>query len=196
MAELSLEVRNKILAVLHKNEKWIYYENRLKEYKKKNNLDGVKRMQDILHKVEVDAIQNYIDQMVAEQTTVGDIMDAMPEEERQKVMENLHTIVFMCDMIDSCILNVQSTIQKVFPDGEVVFYKNLLPLCEEVKMQIGTVLDTANEKNKELFCKYSDKVQEYMTRQVRYFLRTQEHAKAKVEWNEQHRDKSTRKVRQ
>lgn len=189
-------VRDKILSVLHTNKQWVYYENRLKEYKKKNNIAGINKMQDILHKLEVDVIENYIKEYAEEQTTVGDLLSLMPQKDSQKIKESLYAIVFMCDMIDSNIKDIESTIQRVFPDGEVIFYNKLKILSAEVKVQIGAILDTANEKNTELFCKYSDKAQEYIMKQARYFLKTQEHAKAKAKWNELHPDKSARKVRQ
>ncbi|MBQ0073139.1 MAG: hypothetical protein KBT34_02970 [Prevotella sp.] len=189
MAELPLEVRNKILAILHKNQKWIYYEQRLKEYRKKNNLSGARKMQDILDKLEDDSIANYLQSIEEEKTTLHDLMQRMTEEDREYLQVRLHGVVFMCDIVDNFILDVESVVNKYFPDSSIDTYQNLKQLGAEVKTQVGMILNASNDKNKDIYCKYSDKVVDAALPYIRSFIHTQERLRAKEERLRQRHEK-------
>lgn len=189
MTELPLEVRNKILTILHKNQKWIYYEQRLKEYKKKRNLSGIQKMQGILDNLERETLANYIESIKQEAITLHDLMQDMKDEDVEYLQLRLHGILFMCDILDMFILDVESIVNKYFSDAKIDAYDNIRTLGAEVKTQIETALQTSNTKSKEVYCKYSDKIYNASLPFIRSYIRSQNYFKAKEERSQQRHEK-------
>lgn len=179
MEELPIEIKSKVLSVLHKNEKWMYYEKRLREYMRTKNKEGIAKIKAILEKLEHDTLQSYIDTVKTETVTLHDLMQEMSEEDREYLNVRLHGIVFMCDIVDSLIRDVESKVCKYFPDSKIETYDKVKMLGAEAKLHINTILETSNEKNKQTYFKYADKITDAALPYIRSFIQTQERLKAK-----------------
>lgn len=189
MKELPIEIKSKILSVLHKNQKWIYYVNRLNEYKKKRNLSGVKKMQDILDKLENDTLNNYISSVVEESSTIADLMEDMSEKHQEILMTSLHGVCFMCDIINILLLDANDVINKYYPDSKLSYFDKLNKLREEVKVQSECILENQKESNKDFFYKYSGRMLKYMETNIKTFLKRQKKLKARAIHAERHHEK-------
>ena len=196
VADLAPEVKEKILEMLHATKEWRNLQNKVDRAKLKYDLMTIKKTTDLMRQIEINAVQNYVDSLEAENVTVADLLKDMKEEDREYLMQKLHGIVFMCDVIDSYILDADATIKKHFPDCELAFYKSLLALSKEVKMQIGYILGKSTKSNDDFFCKYSDRVISYAERQINVYYRKQKRIKAKAERSKQRHDKEVHKALQ
>ena len=194
--DLAPEVKEKILDTLHATKEWRNLQNKVDRAKLKYDLNTVIKTKDIMRQIEVNAVQNYLDSFIVEKIKVSDLLKDMSEERRDYLMKKLYGIVFMCDVIDSYILDADSTIKKNFPDCELTFYKSLVSLSKEVKMQISQILGKSTKRNDDFFCKYSDRVISYAEKQIGVYYRKQKRLKAKEERSKQHHDKEVQKVPQ
>ena len=196
VADLAPEVKEKILDTLHKTKEWRNLKNKVDRAKLKYDLNTVIKTQDIMRQMEVNAVQNYLESFIVEKIKVADLLRDMSEERRDYLMKKLYGIVFMCDVIDSYILDADSTIKKNFPDCELTFYKSLVALSKEVKMQISQIIGKSTKSNDDFFCKYSDRIISYAEKQIGVYYRKQKRLKAKEERSKQHHDKEVQKAPQ
>lgn len=196
VADLAPEVKEKILDTLHKTKEWRNLKNKVDRAKLKYDLNTVIKTQEIMRQMEVNAVQNYLESFMVEKIKVADLLKDMSEERRDYLMEKLYGIVFMCDVIDSYILDADATIKKHFPDCELAFYKSLVALSKEVKMQISQILGKSTQINDDFFCKYSDRVISYADKQINVYYRKQKRLKAKAERSKQRHDKEVQKAHQ
>lgn len=187
VADLAPEVKEKILDTLHKTKEWRNLKNKVDRAKLKYDLNTVIKTQEIMRKMEVNAVQNYLESFMVEKIKVADLLKDMSEESRDYLMEKLYGVVFMCDVIDSYILDADATIKKHFPDCELAFYNTLTALSKEVKMQISQILGKSTKSNDDFFCKYSDRIISYAEKQIKVYYRKQKRLKAKAERSKQRR---------
>lgn len=181
MAEIPKEIRDRVIRILRSHEKYQYYEKRLLEYQRTHNLAGIKKMQGILDNLESKVLSALLKEQKEETTTLYELMKDMSEEDRELLQIRLHAIVFMCDMIDDLVNDIESTMNNYFPDAHVAYYDKLKTLGAEVKAHVETCFHTSTEKNKLTFCKYADKVMNAALPYIRSFVNTQRRIKAKVE---------------
>ncbi len=196
VADLAPEVKEKILDTLHKTKEWRNLKNKVDRAKLKYDLNTVIKTQEIMRKMEVNAVQNYLESFMVEKIKVADLLKDMSEERRDYLMKKLYGIVFMCDVIDSYILDADATIKQYFQDCELAFYNTLTALSKEVKMQINQILGKSTQSNDDFFCKYSDRVISYADRQINVYYRKQKRLKEKAERSKQRRDKEVHKALQ
>lgn len=196
VADLAPEVKEKILDTLHKTKEWRNLKNKIDRAKLKYDLNTVMRTHEIMHQIEVKTVQNYLESLIVEEIKVADLLKDMSEERRDYLMRKLYGIVFMCDVIDSYILDADATIKKHFPDSELTFYNTLTALSKEVKMQISQIIGKSTQSNDDFFCKYSDRVIAYADRQINVYYRKQKSIKAKKERSKQRHDKEAHKAPQ
>ena len=196
VADLAPEVKEKILYTLHKTKEWRNLKNKVDRAKLKYDLNTVIKAQETMRQMEVNAVQNYLESFMVEKIKVADLLIDMSEERRDYLMEKLYGIVFMCDVIDSYILDADATIKKHFPDCELAFYNTLTALSKEVKMQISQIIGKSTQSNDDFFCKYSDRVISYADRQINVYYRKQKRLKAKAERSKQRYGKETHKTPQ
>lgn len=196
VADLAPEVKEKILEMLHATKEWRNLQNKVDRAKLKYDLNTVIKTKDIMRQIEVNAVQNYLESFIVEKIKVADLLKDMSEERRDYLMEKLYGIVFMCDVIDSYILDADATIKKHFPDSELTFYNTLTALSKEVKMQISQIIGKSTQSNDDFFCKYSDRIISYAEKQIGVYYRKQKRLKAKEERSKQHHDKEVQKAPQ
>ena len=195
-ADLAPEVKEKILDTLHKTKEWRNLKNKIDRAKLKYDLNTVMRTHEIMHQIEVNAVQNYLESLIVEEITVADLLKDMSEESRDYLMRKLYGIVFMCDVIDSYILDADATIKKHFPDCELTFYNTLKALGKEVRMQISQIIGKSTQENDNFFCNYSDRIIKYAEKQIGVYYRKQKRLKAKAERLKQRHDKEAQKAHQ
>ena len=196
VADLAPEVKEKILDTLHATKEWRNFQNKVDRAKLKYDINTVIKTKEIMRQMEVNAVQNYLESFIVEKIKVSDLLKDMSEERRDYLMRKLYGIVFMCDVIDSYILDADATIKKHFPDCELTFYKSLVALSKEVKMQISQILGKSTKSNDDFFCKYSDRIISYAEKQIGVYYRKQKRLKAKEERSKQHHDKEVQKAHQ
>ena len=196
VADLAPEVKEKILEMLHATKEWRNLQNKVDRAKLKYDLNTVIKTQEIMRKMEVNAVQNYLESFMVEKIKVADLLKDMSEERRDYLMKKLYGIVFMCDVIDNYILYADATIKKHFPDCELAFYNTLTALSKEVKMQISQILGKSTKSNDDFFCKYSDRVISYAEKQIGVYYRKQKRLKAKEERSKQRHGKEDHKTHQ
>ena len=196
VADLAPEVKEKILEMLHATKEWRNLQNKVDRAKLKYDLMTIKKTTDLMRQIEINAFKNYVDSLETEKVTVAELLKDMKEEDREYLMQKLHGIVFMCDVIDGYILDADAAINKCFPDCELTFYKTLTALGKEVKMQISQILGKSTKSNDDFFCKYSDRVISYADKQINVYYRKQKRLKAKAERSKQRRDKEVHKALQ
>ena len=170
--------------------------NKIDRAKLKYDLNTVMRTHEIMHQIEVNAVQNYLESLIVEEIKVADLLKDMSEERRDYLMRKLYGIVFMCDVIDSYILDADATIKKHFPDCELVFYNTLKALGKEVRMQINQIIGKSTQSNDDFFCKYSDRIISYAEKQIGVYYRKQKRLKAKEERSKQHHGTEVQKTLQ
>lgn len=196
IADLAPEVKERIIEMLHATKEWRNLQNKVDRAKLKYDLNTVIKTKDIMRQIEVNAVQNYLESFIVEKIKVADLLKDMSEERRDYLMEKLYGIVFMCDVIDSYILDADATIKKHFPDSELTFYNTLTALSKEVKMQISQIIGKSTQSNDDFFCKYSDRIISYAEKQIGVYYRKQKRLKAKEERSKQHHDKEVQKAPQ
>ena len=196
VADLAPEVKEKILDTLHKTKEWRNLKNKVDRAKIKYDLNTVIKTKEIMRQMEVNAVQNYLESFMVEKIKVADLLKDMSEESRDYLMKKLYGIVFMCDVIDSYILDADATIKQHFQDCELSFYNTLTSLSKEVKMQISQILGKSTKSNDDFFCKYSDRIIKYAEKQIGVYYRKQKRLKAKAERSKQRHDKEAQKAHQ
>lgn len=196
VADLTPEVKEKILEMIHTTKEWRNLQNKVNRAKIKYDLMTVKKTTDLMRQIEINAVQNYVDSLEAENVTVAELLNEMKEEDREYLMQKLHGIVFMCDVIDSYIIDSESAIQKYFPDSELTLYKTLTALGKEAKLQLNSILGKSTQENDDFFCNYSDRIIKYAEKQIKVYYRKQKYLKAKEERSKQRRGKEVHKAHQ
>lgn len=194
--DLAPEVKEKILEMLHATKEWRNLQNKVDRAKLKYDLMTIKKTTDLMRQIEINAVQNYVDSLEAENVTVADLLKDMKEEDREYLMQKLHGIVFMCDVIDGYILDADATIKKHFPDCELTFYNTLKALGKEVRMQISQIIGKSTQDNDNFFCNYSDRIIKYAEKQIGVYYRKQKRLKAKAERLKQRHDTEAQKAHQ
>lgn len=194
--DISPEVKEKILEMLHATKEWRNLQNKVDRAKLKYDLMTIKKTTDLMRQIEINAFQNYVDSLETENITVADLLNDMKEEDREYLMQKLHGIVFMCDVIDSYIIDSDAAIKKYFPDSELTFYKTLTTLGKEVKLQLNHILGKSTQDNDIFFCNYSDRVIKYAEKQIGVYYRKQKRLKAKAERAKQRHEKEAHKAPQ
>ena len=196
VADLAPEVKEKILEMLHATKEWRNLQNEVDRAKLKYDLMTIKKTTDLMRKLEVNAVKNYLESFIVEKIKVADLLKDMSEERRDYLMMKLYGVVFMCDVIDSYILDADATIEQHFQDCELAFYNTLTALSKEVKMQIGQILGKSTKSNDDFFCKYSDRIIKYAEKQIGVYYRKQKRLKAKAERLKQRHDTEAQKAHQ
>ena len=196
VADLAPEVKEKILEMLHATKEWRNLKNKVERARLKYDLNTVKKTIDLMRRIEINAVKNYVESIKEENVTISELMKDVSEKDRDYFMEKLYGIVFMCDVIDGYILDADATIKKHFPDCELVFYNTLKALGKEVRMQINQIIGKSTQENDDFFCKYSDRIISYAEKQIGVYYRKQKRLKAKEERSKQHHDKEAHKAPQ
>lgn len=196
VADLAPEVKEKILEMLHATKEWRNLQNKVDRAKLKYDLMTIKKITDLMRQIEINAFRNYVDSLEAEKVTVADLLKDMKEEEREYLMQKLHGIVFMCDVIDGYILDADAAINKCFPDCELTFYNTLTALGKEVKLQLNHILGKSTQENNDFFCNYSDRIIKYAEKQIGVYYRKQKRLKAKAERSKQRHGTEAQKAPQ
>ena len=196
VADLAPEVKEKILEMLHATKEWRNLQNKVDRAKLKYDLMTIKKTTDLMRQIEINAFHNYVDSLEAEKVTVADLLKDMKEEDREYLMQKLHGIVFMCDVIDGYILDADAAINQCFPDCELTFYNTLTALGKEVKLQLNQILGKSTPKNDDFFCNYSDRIISYAEKQIKVYYRKQKRLKAKEERLKQRHEKEVQKAHQ
>ena len=194
--DLAPEVKEKILEMLHATKEWRNLQNKVDRAKLKYDLMTIKKTTDLMRQIEINAVQNYSDSVDIEKVTLSELLNDMKEEVRERLMQTLYGIVFMCDVIDGYILDADAAINKCFPDCELTFYKNLTALGKEVKLQLNQILGKSTQKNDDFFCNYSDRIISYAEKQINVYYRKQKRLKAKEERLKQRHEKEVQKAHQ
>ena len=193
--DLAPEVKEKILDMLHSTKEWRNLKNKVERARLKYDLNTVKKTIDLMRRIEINAVKNYVESIKEENVTISELMKDVSEKDRDYFMEKLYGIVFMCDVIDGYILDADATIKKHFPDCELTFYNTLKALGKEVRMQINQIIGKSTQSNDDFFCKYSDRIISYAEKQIGVYYRKQKRLKAKEERSKQRHDKEVQKVR-
>ena len=196
VADLAPEVKEKILEMLHATKEWRNLKNKVERARLKYDLNTVKKTIDLMRRIEINAVKNYVESIKEENVTISELMKDVSEKDRDYFMEKLYGIVFMCDVIDSYILDADATIKKHFPDCELVFYNTLKALGKEVRMQISQIIGKSTQSNDDFFCKYSDRIISYAEKQIGVYYRKQKRLKAKEERSKQHHGTEAQKALQ
>lgn len=196
VADLAPEVKEKILEMLHATKEWRNLQNKVDRAKLKYDLMTIKKTTDLMRQIEINAVQNYADSVEVEKVTLSELLNDMKEEDRERLMQKLYGIVFMCDVIDTYIINTDAAIKKYFPDSELTFYKTLKALGKEVKLQLNQILGKSTQKNDDFFCNYSDRIISYAEKQIKVYYRKQKRLKAKEERLKQRHEKEVQKAPQ
>lgn len=196
VADLAPEVKEKIIEMLHATKEWRKLQNKVDRAKLKYDLMTIKKTTDLMRQLEVNAVKNYLESFIEEKIKVSDLLKDMSEESREYLMKKLYGIVFMCDVIDSYILDADAAINKRFPDCELTFYKTLTALGKEVKLQLNQILGKSTQKNDYFFCNYSDRIIKYAEKQINVYYRKQKRLKAKAERSKQRRGTEDQKALQ
>ena len=194
--DLAPEVKEKILDTLHATKEWRNLKNKVERARLKYDLNTVKKTIDLMRRIEINAVKNYVESIKEENVTISELMKDVSEKDRDYFMEKLYGIVFMCDVIDGYILDADATIKKHFPDCELTFYNTLKALGKEVRMQINQIIGKSTQSNDDFFCKDSDRIISYAEKQIGVYYRKQKRLKAKEERSKQHRDKEAQKALQ
>lgn len=194
VADLAPEVKEKILEMLHATKEWRNLQNKVDRAKLKYDLMTIKKTTDLMRQIEINAVQNYADSVEVEKVTLSELLNDMKEEDRERLMQKLYGIVFMCDVIDTYIINTDAAIKKYFPDSELTFYKTLTALGKEVKLQLNQILGKSTQKNDDFFCNYSDRIISYAEKQIKVYYRKQKRLKAKEERLKQRHEKEAQKA--
>lgn len=194
VADLAPEVKEKILEMLHATKEWRNLQNKVDRAKLKYDLMTIKKTTDLMRQIEINALQNYVDSIVEEKITISEFMKGMNEEDRDYLMYKLYGIVFMCDVLDTYIINTDYFVKKQFPDSELTFYKALTALGKEVKMQLNQILGRSTLKNDTFFCNYSDRIISYAEKQIKVYYRKQKRLKAREERLKQRHEKEAQKA--
>ena len=196
VADLAPEVKEKILEMLHATKEWRNLKNKVERARLKYDLNTVKKTIDLMRRIEINAVKNYVESIKEENVTISELMKDVSEKDRDYFMEKLYGIVFMCDVIDGYILDADATIKKHFPDCELVFYNTLKALGKEVRMQINQIIGKSTQSNDDFFCKYSDRIISYAEKQIGVYYRKQKRLKAKEERSKQHHGTEAQKALQ
>lgn len=196
VADLAPEVKEKIIEMLHATKEWRNLQNKVDRAKLKYDLMTIKKTTDLMRQIEINAVQNYADSVEVEKVTLSELLNDMKEEDRERLMQKLYGIVFMCDVIDTYIINTDAAIKKYFPDSELTFYKTLTALGKEVKLQLNQILGKSTQKNDDFFCNYSDRIISYAEKQIKVYYRKQKRLKAKEERLKQRHEKEVQKAHQ
>ena len=191
--DLAPEVKEKILEMLHATKEWRNLKNKVERARLKYDLNTVKKTIDLMRRIEINAVKNYVESIKEENVTISELLKDVSEEDRDYFMEKLYGIVFMCDVIDGYILDADATIKKHFPDCELVFYNTLKALGKEVRMQINQIIGKSTQENDDFFCKYSDRIISYAEKQIGVYYRKQKRLKAKEERSKQHQGTEAQK---
>ena len=193
VADLAPEVKEKIIEMLHATKEWRNLQNKVDRAKLKYDLMTIKKTTDLMRQIEISALQNYVDSIVEEKITVAEFMKGMNEEDRDYLMDKLYGIVFMCDVLDSYIIDADCFVKEHFPDSEITFYNALKALGKEVKLHINQILGRSTQKNDTFFCNYSDRIISYAEKQIKVYYRKQKRLKAKAERSKQRHDTEVQK---
>lgn len=196
VSDLAPEVKEKIIEMLHATKEWRNLQNKVDRAKLKYDLLTVKNTLDLMRQVEINALQSYVESIVEEKITISEFMKGMNEEDRDYLMYKLYGIVFMCDVLDTYIINTDYFVKKQFPDSELTFYKTLTALGKEVKFQLNQILGKSTLKNDTFFCNYSDRIISYAEKQIKVYYRKQKRLKAKEERLKQRHEKEAQKALQ
>ena len=194
--DLAPEVKERIIEMLHATKEWRNLQNKVDRAKLKYDLMTIKKTTDLMRQIEISALQNYADSIVEEKITIAEFMKGMNEKDRDYLMGKLYGIVFMCDVLDSYIIDADCFVKEHFPDSEITFYNALKALGKEVKLHINQILGRSTQKNDTFFCNYSDRIISYAEKQINVYYRKQKRLKAKAERSKQHHDKEAHKAPQ
>ena len=193
VADLAPEVKEKIIEMLHATKEWRNLQNKVDRAKLKYDLMTIKKTTDLMRQIEISALQNYVDSIVEEKITISELMKGMNEEDRDYLMGKLYGIVFMCDVLDSYIIDADCFVKEHFPDSELTFYNTLTALGKEVKLQLNQILGKSTQKNDDFFCNYSDRIISYAEKKIKVYYRKQKRLKAKEERSKQRHDTEVQK---
>ena len=196
VADLAPEVKEKIIEMLHATKEWRNLQNKVDRAKLKYDLMTIKKTTDLMRQIEINALQSYAYSIVEEKITIAEFMKGMNEEDRDYLMDKLYGIVFMCDVLDSYIIDADCFVKKHFPDSEITFYNTLKALGKEVKLHINQILGRSTQKNDTFFCNYSDRIISYAEKQIKVYSRKQKRLKAKEERSKQRHEKEVQKAPQ
>ena len=194
--DLAPEVKERIIEMLHATKEWRNLQNKVDRAKLKYDLMTIKKTTDLMRQIEISALQNYVDSIVDEKITISELMKGMNEEDRDYLMDKLYGIVFMCDVLDSYIIDADCFVKEHFPDSEITFYNALKALGKEVKLHINQILGRSTQKNDTFFCNYSDRIISYAEKQIKVYSRKQKRLKAKEERLKQRHEKEVQKAHQ
>ena len=137
-----------------------------------------------MSKMEKEAIQEYISKKDKEKCRMLDLMKDMEQHDIDIINDHINGIIFMADVIEAFAMEVNSVLNKYFPDMKVTMYDKIIELGKAAKEQRQFMDNVTEEIYKNSFGDLADKLQEMVLNKARALskkIRAKKELKDKIE---------------
>lgn len=98
--------------------------------------------------------------------------DKEKNELKQKCRENLNVVMFLADMLETKLMNIEQNLRDIFPDGNYHFeqFNGVKVTLDQLRTVFGKTRDMQSEEVKQVYADYADSIEEYLEKRMKTFL--------------------------
>lgn len=98
--------------------------------------------------------------------------DKEKNELKQKCRENLNMVMFLADMLETKLMNIEQNLRDIFPDDNYHFeqFNGVKVTLDQLRTVFGKTRDMQSEEVKQVYADYADSIEEYLEKRMKTFL--------------------------
>lgn len=125
---------------------------------------------------------------------VKDLWAQIPEDDKeknelkQKCRESLNVVVFLADMLETKLMNIEQYLSGIFPEGNYHFeqFNGVKVALDQLCTVFGKTRDMQGEEAKQVYADYADSIEAYLTKRMKTFLDKTDKIKTKQKERQTH----------
>lgn len=125
------------------------------------------RMRKLAKDFKTQVINNYCAKLEQERVSLGSMLKQMTPQDVQQMDINVHTIAFICDIIEDCVMSSNYILHKYFPNYNIECFNKLTELEKECKSNLKEMYNVCDERSGNLFAETVDELKEMIDDKVK-----------------------------
>lgn len=171
ISDIPSETLEKMYAAIEEDDQYIKLKQIHQELLRRRDYVGAAKQKQYMEKVKVNVVNTYLANWEGELTTMNELTENMPPEDRSTLAMYTTAMSFLCDMIVTYSMDANQLLKKYYPDYEIREYPRLTILAEECKAHISHLDNAVDVKFAGAFGDIADELKELVDNKVKKLQR-------------------------
>lgn len=125
----------------------------------------------ILDGLEGKVINEYLSRYKGEAERMDRLMQDMPDSDREEMNVNVNVIIFLCDQMESLVMECNSILKRHHPEYRLEMFDRLTEVGKEAKEHVRFMSEVTEMMYQTNFGDYADDMTEMVMNKARAFIR-------------------------